>query len=58
MAVIFEALYSAVLHHEVLHLSLLPDSPSMFSIWTFFLKFICLAVVNIAVNGAMYISYL
>ena len=36
MAVFFEALYSAVLHSEVFHLSLLPDSPSMFSVWTFF----------------------
>ena len=55
-----EALYSEVLHSGALHSSLLPDSPSMFSVWTFLfsVKLICLAVVNIAVNGARYIPYL
>ena len=56
--VYFEALYSAVLQSVALHSSLLPDSPFMFSVWTFFLRLICLAVVNIAVNGARYIPYL
>ena len=60
MAVYFEALYSVVLHSVALHSSSLPDSLSMFSVWTFLflLKLICLPVVNIAVNGARYIPYL